>query len=116
MVASASRWAAISARSAAMSRGGRAGRGGVERGQLDRLADELGVADLLDVDPRDEAAELRIDVDQPLLGEQDQALADRGAADAELGGQIALRHGRAGREVERHDPLAQHAMHERARR
>ena len=36
---------------------GRAGRGGVQRGELDRLADELGVADLLDVDPRDEAAD-----------------------------------------------------------
>ena len=57
-----------------------------------------------------------IDVDQPFLGEQDQALADRRAADAEVGGQIALRHSRAGREVERHDPLAQHPVHERARR
>jgi hypothetical protein len=71
------------------------GRQVVQRGQLDRLAQELGIGDAVRVDPRDERTHLREDLHQALLGEQDEAFPDRRPAHPHGCGQLVLRQSRA---------------------
>ena len=58
------------------------------------------------VDRRHEDPAPRVDLDQPLLGQATQGLADRGAAELQPSHQILLAHHRTGREVERDDQAA----------
>ena len=75
-----------------------------ERGELDRLPQELRVGHALGVDARDERPDLREDLHEPLLRQQDQALPHGRARDAELGRQLVLGQRRARRELEGDDP------------
>ena len=64
--------------------------GAAHAGALQRLADELRVGDRGGRDPGDERAELRDDLDQPLVAQPHQRLADRRAAHAQARGQLVL--------------------------
>ena len=59
-------------------------------GGLERLADELSLANGGEVDPADEGACLRVDVDEAFVGESDQGFADRRPAHAEARGHLGL--------------------------
>jgi hypothetical protein len=79
-------------------------------GALERLADELRVGDGRRRDARDEGAELRHDLDQPVVSQSLQRLADRRAAHAEQGGELVLGDLAAGRELDGHDGVAQQCV------
>ena len=57
---------------------------------LERLADELRLANGGEVDPADERACLRVDVDEAFVGESDQGFADRRPAHAEARRHLGL--------------------------
>ena len=61
-------------------------------------------------DAGDERAELRDDLHQPLVAQAHERLADRGAADAEPGGELVLRQLAAGLELRAHDRLPQRGV------
>ena len=85
-------------------------RGDPHGGALERLADELGVLDGGDADPRDEGPELGHDLHEALVAQADQRLADRRAADRQALGQLVLGDALARRELCRDDRVAQRAV------
>ena len=87
-----------------------------DKGELDGLPDELRVGHLPHVDPGDERAELREDLHEVLVGEQDEALSHRGARHRQLRGEVVLRQGRTGRELAADDATAQLFVHDNAGR
>jgi hypothetical protein len=81
--------------------------GEADGGALQRLAHELRVAHAADGDRGDERAALRRDLDELLVAQADQRLADRGAGDAELARQLVLGQPCARRQLHGDDGLAQ---------
>src|SRR5674476_854419 len=82
-----------------------------QRGQLHRLAQELGVGHLGGIDARDEGADLGEDLHEPLFREDDQALAHRRATHAQARGNLVLGERRARLQVERDDLATQDLIH-----
>jgi hypothetical protein len=74
---------------------------------FERLTDHHGFADGVEIDTRDIGAALRADVDEVLVGETQQRLANRGPADAELLGELLLDERDAGLQVDGDDAPAQ---------
>ena len=72
-----------------------------------RFAHEAGIGDLAHRDLHDEGAAAREDLHQPGLGELDEGLAHRLAADAEAPGDLLLRQRLAGPKLAGDDRLAQ---------
>ena len=70
-------------------------------GALERLADELGVGDARRLIRVDVGAELGHDLDEALVAQADQRLADRRAADGEALGQLVLGDALAGGQLGR---------------
>ncbi len=93
----------VTARSAARAALGR-GAGG---GRLEQPSHLRQPGQVAGVDAGHEHAAAREDLDQPLVGERAQRLADRRAAELRPLHQVALVDGRARRELERHDHLPQ---------
>ena len=86
----------------------------VQRGELDRLPEELRRPHPVRVHARDERADLREDLHQALLDQQDQALPHGCAADPERRRQLVLRQRGAGRELQRQDLAAQRLVDDAA--
>ena len=79
-------------------------------GGLERLADELGLADRREIDAADERTGLRVDVDEPLVGEADQRLADRRPADPEARCHLGLGDRLAGQDGDADDRVAERVV------
>ena len=67
------------------------GGGFADGGAFEGFADEVGVGDGGLADRGDERSELGDDLDQAVVAEPDERLADGGSADAEAGGELVLR-------------------------
>ena len=81
-----------------------------DRGALERLAHELGVGDGVLADAGHERAELRNDLDEPVVAQALERLADRRAADAEQRRELVLGQLAAGRELGGHDRVAEQGV------
>jgi hypothetical protein len=77
---------------------------------LERLAEELRLLEIHEAERRDDAAALRVDVDQPDAGEAGEGLADRRPADAEGFRHGLLRDELVGLEAERQDLVEEHVI------
>ena len=84
--------------------------GAADARALERLADELRVGHRGRRDAGHERAQLRHDLDQPLVAQAHERLADRGPAHAEPGGQLVLRELPAGLQLRADDRLAQRGV------
>ncbi len=74
---------------------------------LDGLADKLGFRDPPEIHERDEGTDLRVDLDQALFPEQDQAFPHRCAADAQFLREFVFREGFTRRELQGNDATPQ---------
>ena len=86
----------------------------VECGQLDGLAEELGVGDPVRVHAGHERPDLREHLNEALVGQQDQAFPHRCPAHAEGGGQLVLRQRGPGRQLQRQHLAPQRLVHDAA--
>ena len=66
------------------------GSGLPDGGAFESFADEVGLVDGGLADQGDECSELGDDLDEVVVAEADERFADRGAADAEAGGELVL--------------------------
>jgi hypothetical protein len=84
-------------------------------GALQRLADELRVADGTGGDGGDVRPELGDDVDEPLVAQAHERLAHGRAAHAQRGGELVLRQPPAGLQLGADDRVAEVRVHAGAR-
>ncbi|MCW2242184.1 hypothetical protein M2351_006829 [Azospirillum canadense] len=84
--------------------------GAAHGGEFQRLADRAGLGQRVDGDAGDEGSGLRKDLDQPLVGQLQQRLADGGAADAVGFRDLLLDNGFARPAAQGHDLVAQGAV------